>query len=103
MQAHAGERRVQVLVVMAHPRPDSLTGQIAKAVIEGLQAAGHETELADLYAEGFDPLIQPADEPDQTINNKIYSEAVQSEIKRLERNQGLFWSFRFGGGHFPQC
>ena len=78
---------MQVLVVMAHPRPDSLTGQIAKAVIEGLQAAGHETELADLYAEGFDPLILPADEPDQTTDNKIYSEAVQSEIKRLERNQ----------------
>ena len=103
MQVHAGESRVQVLVVIAHPRPDSLTGQIAKAVIEGLQAAGHETELADLHAEGFDPLILPADEPDQTTDNKIYSEAVQPEIKRLERYQGSSWFFRSGSGHFSQC
>ena len=94
---------MQVLVVMAHPRPDSLTGQIAKAVIEGLQAAGHETELADLYAEGFDPLILPADEPDQTTDDKIYSEAVQSEIRRLERNQGVILVFPIWCGHFPQC
>ena len=94
---------MQVLVVMAHPRPDSVTGQIAKEVIEGLQAAGHETELADVHAKGFDPLILPADEPDQTTDNEIYSEAVQSEIKRLKLNQGSSWFFRSGGGHFPQC
>tara|TARA_B100000674_G_scaffold348445_1_gene291770 strand:- start:6639 stop:7196 length:558 start_codon:yes stop_codon:yes gene_type:complete len=86
---------------MAHPRPDSLTGQIAQAVIEGLQAAGHETELADLYAEGFDPLILPADEPDQTTDNKIYSEAVQSEIERLERNQGVILVFPIWWWSFP--
>jgi len=92
---------MQVLIVMAHPRPDSLTAQIAKAVIEGLQAAGHETELADLYAEGFDPLILPADEPDQTTDNKIYSEAVQSEIERLERNQGIILVFPIWWWSFP--
>ena len=53
-----------ILVVMAHPRRDSLTGQIADAVISGLESAGHKAELADLYSEGFDPLIMPPDEPD---------------------------------------
>ena len=69
---------MQVLVVMAHLRPDSVTGQIAKEVIEGLQAAGHETELADLHAEGFDPLILPADEP-----NQISSIIVESQMDGL--------------------
>lgn len=39
---------MKVLVVLTHPRRDSLTGQIADAVIAGLKEAGHEAELADL-------------------------------------------------------
>ena len=56
----------------------SVTGQIAKEVIEGLQAAGHETELADLHAEGFDPSLLPADEP-----NQISSIIVESQMDGL--------------------
>ena len=53
---------MKILVVMAHPRRDSLTGQITDAVINGLKAAGHRTELADLYSEDFllsNPPITP--------------------------------------------
>ena len=91
---------MKVLVVLTHPRRSSLTGQVADAVVEGLKAAGHEPELADLYREGFDPALPEADEPDWEREDKVYSPAVQSEMARIERNQGIvlvnpiwWWSF----------
>ena len=45
--------RMRVLVVFCHPRRDSFTGAVADALIEGLSEAGHQTEFADLYREGF--------------------------------------------------
>jgi NAD(P)H dehydrogenase (quinone) len=62
---------MKILVVMAHPRRDSLTGQVTDAVINGLKAAGHRTELADLYSEDFDPLIMPPDEPDWVSKDQL--------------------------------
>ena len=90
-----------ILVVMAHPRRDSLTGQIADAVISGLESAGHKAELADLYSEGFDPLIMPPDEPDSGRSDKAYSPEVQLEIARLERNEGIILVFPIWWWSFP--
>ncbi len=92
---------MKVLVVMAHPRRDSLTGQVADAVVSGLADAGHGTELADLYGEGFDPLIFPPDEPDWEDEGKVYSGAVRAEIERLRRNEGIVLVFPIWWWSFP--
>lgn len=49
----------EALVVLAHPRPGSLNHAVADAVADALRAAGARTELRDLYAEGFDPVLRP--------------------------------------------
>ena len=41
------------LVVVAHPDPGSFTHAVARAAVAGLERAGHEVRLIDLYAEGF--------------------------------------------------
>ena len=46
---------MKVLVVFSHPRRNSFCGAVMDAFIAGLAAAGHEAEIADLHAEGFDP------------------------------------------------
>lgn len=61
---------MKILVVMTHPRRDSLTGQVTDAVINGLKAS-HGTELAVLYSEDFDPLIMPPDEQRSTTPAKF--------------------------------
>jgi NAD(P)H dehydrogenase (quinone) len=38
---------------------------------EGLAAAGHTSEVADLRAEGFDPRLPVADEPDWDDPDKV--------------------------------
>ncbi len=92
---------MKVLVVMAHPRRDSLTGQIADAVAAGLAETDHEAEFADLYGEGFDPLITPPDEPDWGHEDKVYSGGTQAEIERLQRNDGVILVFPIWWWSFP--
>jgi hypothetical protein len=42
---------LNVLVVFDHPRRDSFCGAVLDSLIEGLAAAGHAAEIADLQAE----------------------------------------------------
>ena len=48
---------MRVLHLYCHPVPESFHGAIRAAVLEGLGRAGHEVDLLDLYAEGFDPVL----------------------------------------------
>lgn len=48
---------MRALVVYCHPVPESYNAALRDAVIRGLKAAGHEVDLMDLYAEGFDPTM----------------------------------------------
>lgn len=84
---------MKVLVVLAHPRRDSLTGAIADAVVAGLEDSGHEAEIADLYGEGFDPRLREADEPDWENTDKIYSQDVLAEMVRVARNDAIILVF----------
>lgn len=92
---------MKVLVVLTHPRRDSLTGQIADAVIAGLKEAGHDTELADLYGEKFDPALYEADEPDWGRTDKTYSAEVQAEMARIARNDAIVMVFPIWWWSFP--
>jgi NAD(P)H dehydrogenase (quinone) len=48
---------VRVLVVYAHPNPESFGAALHRTVLETLRARGHEVEDLDLYATGFDPVL----------------------------------------------
>ncbi len=84
---------MNVLVVICHPRRNSLTGVLADAFIEGLRQSGHGVEIADLYNENFDPRMPAADEPDYSDPNKVYSEEVRNEMARIERNDAIAMFF----------
>jgi len=44
-------------IVYAHPTHDSFTGQILDAFVRGLDKVGHSHTISDLYAMGFDPIL----------------------------------------------
>ena len=46
-----------VLVVYAHPNPESFTHAVLDQIVRGLADAGHSCEVLDLYAIGFDPVF----------------------------------------------
>jgi NAD(P)H dehydrogenase (quinone) len=83
----------KVLLVLAHPRRGSLTGQVADRFATSLAAAGHVVECADLVSEGFDPVLRVPDEPDWTNPDKMYSQAVLREMERIHRNDATVMIF----------
>lgn len=71
------------LVVLAHPRPDSLTAHIARRTAARLTAAGYRIDLLDLHAEEFDPRMTVADLPEWGNRDKTYSAEVESHMRRI--------------------
>ncbi|MAT05444.1 MAG: NAD(P)H dehydrogenase [Acidimicrobiaceae bacterium] len=52
---------MRVLVVHAHPDPESFMAAARDRAVDALGAAGHDVRATDLYADGFDPTMS-ADE-----------------------------------------
>ncbi len=84
---------MQILLVVAHPRPTSLTHAAAGSLAQALAAQGHGITLADLHAEGFDPRMTPEDEPDWVSERQRFSPAVEAEIARLEAHDAIAMVF----------
>jgi NAD(P)H dehydrogenase (quinone) len=49
---------MKIFVVLAHPRSDSFNAALCEALCHGIHKAGHETDVADLCADGFDPVLR---------------------------------------------
>jgi putative NADPH-quinone reductase len=71
------------LVVFAHHRTDSLTAHTARRAAAQLETAGYRVDLLDLHAEGFDPRMNQADQPDWGNREKRYSEEVHTHMRRI--------------------
>ncbi|GHE96833.1 NAD(P)H oxidoreductase [Streptomyces fumanus] len=71
------------LVVVAHHRADSLTAHTARRAAARLEAAGYRIDLLDLRAEGFDPRMTVADQPDWGDRDKRYSDEVHAHMRRV--------------------
>lgn len=52
---------MRVMVLYAHPVETSLSHTLRDTVVEALTAGGHETDIVDLYAEGFNPVLTRED------------------------------------------
>lgn len=52
---------MRALVVYCHPKDDSFTAAVRDVVLARLAAAGAEVRLADLYADGFNPVLTAAE------------------------------------------
>ncbi len=93
---------MRILVVLDHPRrANSFCGAVLDQLTEGLAAAGHSAEVADLRAEGFDPRLPIADEPDWNDADKVYSPEVLREQARIARNDALAFVFPVWWWSFP--
>jgi len=90
---------MRFLLLYAHPDPDSYVAALRRAAHDALAHAGHEVDLCDLYAEGFDPVLSLAERrryhsvPDN-------QDAVGPYVERLRRADGLVlvhpvWNFGY--------
>jgi len=90
---------MRVLVLYAHPNPDSYVAALHRTVVGTLRAAGHEVDDCDLYAEGFDPVMSVAERL-RYLRIPENRSGLEPHIERLERAEGLIlvypvWNFGF--------
>jgi len=51
----------RVLIVHAHPEPNSFTAAMKDAAVQGFEALGYEVRVSDLYAQKFNPVASGDD------------------------------------------
>ncbi len=90
---------MRILYLYCHPLAESFHAAIRDSALASLRAAGHEVDLCDLYAEGFEPILTAGmrrDYHDTTLNRK----GIESYVERLHRAEALVvqfptWCFGF--------
>ncbi len=83
---------MRVLYLYCHPLDESFHGGIKRAATAALARAGHEVDLLDLYAEGFDPVLSAAGRRsyhDESVNQQ----GLESYVERLRAAEGLVVQF----------
>ena len=91
---------MRVLVLYAHPNPESFAAALHATVVEGLTAAGHEVDDCDLYAEGFDPVLSQAERVgyhDLATN----TDPVAAYVARLQAAEALVLCFPVWNFGYP--
>lgn len=83
---------MKLLLVIAHPLPDSYSFAMANAARDALTANGHEIDWLDLYAEDFDPRLT-ASERRGYFDLPYDSSAVADHVERLRAADGLVLVF----------
>jgi putative NADPH-quinone reductase len=83
---------MRVLYLYCHPCPESFHAALRDRALESLDAAGHEVDLLDLYAEGFEPVLG-AEERRRYHDLARNREGLEASISRLQRAEGLIVQF----------
>lgn len=88
---------MKVLIVYAHPEPDSLTGALKDVAVDQLRADGHEVRVSDLYAMGWKAQADAADFGDVAETNfmlasgEAYDNGTLASDIRAEQEK-LLWA-----------
>ncbi|MEO0822816.1 MAG: NAD(P)H-dependent oxidoreductase [Pseudomonadota bacterium] len=83
---------MRLLVVYCHPDPESFNAAVCERVVRAARGAGHEVDLLDLHAEGFDPVMSC--EERRGYHTPVENERpVAGEIARLKAAEGLLFVY----------
>ncbi|MEO8667112.1 MAG: NAD(P)H-dependent oxidoreductase [Bauldia sp.] len=91
---------MRVLVVFAHPVETSYQAALHKVVVENLNAAGHEVDDCDLYAEGFNPVLS-REERLNYHDESACTKPVQAYVDRLRNAEALVLNFPVWNYGYP--
>jgi NAD(P)H dehydrogenase (quinone) len=98
---------MNVLIVFAHPEPQSFNGALVRTAVAALEAAGHAVQVSDLYAQPFDPISdrrnftttrdavffkQQAEELYATEHDG-FAANIEAELQKLAWCDVMIWQF----------
>jgi NAD(P)H dehydrogenase (quinone) len=82
---------LKALIVTAHPQQDSFTQALAHSFARGVEASGHMAEIANLYEEGFNPIVSVQELQGWQQGN--ISAEIRAEQERIRSCDGLILSY----------
>jgi putative NADPH-quinone reductase len=98
---------MNVLIVFAHPEPQSFNGALVRTAVAALEAAGHAVQVSDLYALPFEPVSdrrnfttsrdatyykQQAEELYATEHDGFAAD-IETELQKLAWCEVMIWQF----------
>lgn len=98
---------MNIFLVFAHPEPQSFNGAMLRTAVATLEAAGHQVQVSDLYAQPFEPVSdrrnfttvqnpayfkQQREELYATAHHGFAAE-VEAELQKLAWCDVLIWQF----------
>jgi putative NADPH-quinone reductase len=72
---------MRVLVVHAHPDPESYSRAVREAAVRGLRSAGHHVDVIDLYEAGFVPAMSEAERRVYESDRPVLDPEVQRSVE----------------------
>ncbi|KIG16112.1 NAD(P)H oxidoreductase YRKL [Enhygromyxa salina] len=85
---------MRILVVYCHPHADSFCHAMLERVLAGLARGRHEVEVIDLYAEGFNPVIDEAEwQVYMTTPSELDPPDTARHAERLRWAEGLVFVY----------
>jgi putative NADPH-quinone reductase len=79
---------MRVLLIHCHPRTESFSAALRDTARHALEAAGHQVECRDLYAEGFSPALSAAEHRDY-LDPANHPPDVADYVATLQRADAL--------------
>jgi NAD(P)H dehydrogenase (quinone) len=83
---------MRVLYLYCHPLADSYHAAIRQVAVAALVAAGHQVDMCDLYAEGFEPVLT-ADMRREYHDTTLNQCGLEGHIARLQSAEALIVQF----------
>lgn len=88
---------MKILIVYAHPEPQSFNGSLKEKAVETLKKQGHDVIVSDLYAMHFNPVASKNDfkklsnpnflkyaiEQKHALSNDLLTEPIKEEYEKL--------------------
>jgi putative NADPH-quinone reductase len=98
---------MNILLVFAHPEPQSFNGAMLRTAIATLEAAGHHVQVSDLYAQSFEPVsdrhnfttvydaayFKPQKEEVYATAHQGFAAEVEAELQKLAWCEVMIWQF----------
>ena len=83
---------MRVIYIYCHPLPESFHAAIRAEALAGLKSAGHDVDLLDLYAEGFNPVLSE-DGRRHYHDTSVNQRGLEAYIARLQKAEAAVIQF----------
>lgn len=84
---------MNVLVVLAHPNPDSFNHAVAQRAVDTLTSSGHEVQLLDLYALGWKAAMSSDERRAYHSDQPVLDPLVAAHVALLRRADALVFVY----------